>query len=463
MKTYLSPKNFIVGCMAVSAVVISSQASASGYAIREVSPTLMGNAYAGISTSNEDISSIAFNPATLAMIEENAIYISGTGIFPGIDANNVSGTVNVFTPPPLPPVISTPVEGHHSAGGVGKDAFVPAAFFGLDLSERVKLGLAVTSPFGLATKYDDDWVGRDFAVDSRLTSVNLAPMASFSFNEHLSVAAGFQAQYLDAKLSSVTSVPFEAGVIPPGIPVFGLNDVRNQVEGYGWGYGYTLGALYEFTERTRVGAGFQSKMDTTINGTASASASPEALAANPGVPGVVLASSGSAKTHITTPENINFGVSHDFNRHWTVMAEAQWTRWSRFQELAVDINSSVGETTSTVEENWDDSWFYALGATFRPDKKWTLRTGIAYDQTPVDDDFRNPTLPDSDRLTLAVGAGYNFAPCLRLDVGYSHLFFRGAEVDLNDVEAIPGETSKSMSADYNGHADIVSLGLSWEF
>lgn len=437
----LSSKNILVSLMSVSATFLSLQANASGYALREMGPSLMGNAYAGISTSDEDISAIAFNPATLAMMEGNQVYIAGSGIFPSITANNAQGHITWNGG-------NFPVTGQQDVSGVGKDAFVPAAFFGLDVNEQVKLGLAITSPFGLATTYPDNWAGRNFGVYTRLSSLNIAPMASFSFNKHFSIAAGFQAQYLDAKLKQATTLP---NLGDGGATIF---DIDSQLEGYGWGYGYTLGGLYEFTESTRIGIGFQSKIDTTLTGTASATSS---IIPGGGIPGT-----GPSETHITTPENINFGFSHDINRHWTVMADAQWTRWSRFDELQIDIDSHDGVSTTTVQEQWKNSWFYALGATFRPDKKWTFRGGVNWDESPVETQFRNPTVPDSDRFMLAAGIGYNFNPCVRVDLGYSIIFFRDAEVDLDDIPEA-GDATKSMSADYEGHANLVALGLSWVF
>src|SRR3954447_25162999 len=60
------------------------------------------------------------------------------------------------------------------------------------------------------------------------------------------------------------------------------------------------------------------------------------------------------------------------------MAEAQWTQWSSFDELKVKFDNSA-QPDNVTKENWHDSWFYAVGATWRPLDQLTLRTGVALD------------------------------------------------------------------------------------
>ena len=37
-------------------------------------------------------------------------------------------------------------------------------------------------------------------------------------------------------------------------------------------------------------------------------------------------------------------------------------------------------TQYVTDDNWEDTWFFALGATWRPNEMWTLRGGVALDQ-----------------------------------------------------------------------------------
>ena len=46
------------------------------------------------------------------------------------------------------------------------------------------------------------------------------------------------------------------------------------------------------------------------------------------------------------------------------MAEAQWTDWSVFDQLTVKFDNPA-QDDSVTEEEWQDSWFFALGSTFK--------------------------------------------------------------------------------------------------
>jgi long-chain fatty acid transport protein len=70
---------------------------------------------------------------------------------------------------------------------------------------------------------------------------------------------------------------------------------------------------------------------------------------------------------------------------------------------------------------WDDTWKFAVGATYKVSDQWKARFGIAFDQTPVTHD---PTvrLPDSDRWWLAVGTEYKWTPNWKFDAGFVYIF-----------------------------------------
>ena len=55
-------------------------------------------------------------------------------------------------------------------------------------------------------------------------------------------------------------------------------------------------------------------------------------------------------------------------------------------------------------EGYRDSWMIALGGSYKIDENWSLKSGVAFDETPVTSHFRAVTLPDSDRLLLGIGA-----------------------------------------------------------
>lgn len=90
--------------------------------------------------------------------------------------------------------------GNGGEGGVTK--VIPNMYFSKKLSDRFTVGIGINAPFGLATEYDNTWVGRYHAIESDVLTVNINPAVAYKINENLSVGAGFSVQYLKAKLSN---------------------------------------------------------------------------------------------------------------------------------------------------------------------------------------------------------------------------------------------------------------------
>jgi len=435
----------------VVGLIASQAALASGYAIKENSASLLGRAFAGSASASGDLSTIHYNPATLALVEGREVSFSGTYVDPTIKAKNAEGFG------PETPFGAEPVGGRTSDDNAALSGVIPAGYLGWNWRDDINFGVAVTSPWALGTNYHDNWSGNLYALKSELTSVNINPMVSYRFNKKLSVAAGVQAQYLEATLTKQAWLP--AAPFPPSP----ATAVHSKVTGNDWGYGYNLGLLYEFSEMTRVGLSYQSAIHQTLEGDATGvSDSTPDPTLNLGLGGALT---GTSKANIVTPENVNFSITHGFNEKWTGHAGVQWTRWNRFHDLTVDIenpNYVGGEISSTVDEKWDNTFFYNLGVDYQLNPDWVFRAGVAFDESPIDDDYRTPALPDGDRTWLSIGAGYNFAECGRIDVGYSYVFVEDVSVDLNDSNP-NNAASGSLTADYESNVNIVGVSLSWTF
>lgn len=62
---------------------------------------------------------------------------------------------------------------------------------------------------------------------------------------------------------------------------------------------------------------------------------------------------------------------------------------------------------------------YAVSATYPLSSHIKLRTGIAYDQTPTDEDHSAISIPDSNRICLSAGLNYTFDNQASVDFGVS--------------------------------------------
>jgi long-chain fatty acid transport protein len=153
---------------------------------------------------------------------------------------------------------------------------------------------------------------------------------------------------------------------------------------------------------------------------------------------------------------VRLAAYHRLAPRWALLAGIAWTRWSRFDDLVVSF-ANAAQPPVVQPERWTDSFRYALGVEYGPLGRWKLRAGTAYDETPVPSAVRRtPRIPDSDRVWLALGVGYQAGDGVRFDFGYAHLF--GLPSTTRNPEPVTGHV---LRGDVTGAADILGLQLTW--
>src|SRR5690606_23864541 len=130
---------------------------------------------------------------------------------------------------------------------------------------------------------------------------------------------------------------------------------------------------------TRLGLSYRSKVkidadgDTTL--TNRSVTNPFAIA---GIPGPV-----NASTTVELPDTAIFSVVHDLNSKWQLLADVSWTGWSSIKSLGIHNSGNV--PGDSLDLRFRDTWRVALGANYRLSQQWTLKGGVAWDQSPVHD------------------------------------------------------------------------------
>jgi long-chain fatty acid transport protein len=88
----------------------------------------------------------------------------------------------------------------------------------------------------------------------------------------------------------------------------------------------------------------------------------------------------------------------------------------------------------------------------------TLRTGVAWDQTPMPNpELRSPRVPGNDRTRVSIGGSYKINEHMSADVGYAHLF-----VDSTQINRTSAETGR-LAGTYESDADIFSVQFNYVF
>lgn len=482
-----SPVSLRLTAMAVLlAGALAPRAAASGFQLRDQSGSGQGNAYAGISAGGSDVASMFFNPAAMTRFQGNHLQIGFSAIAPSTkfsDGVATRGAVAAFG------VTASPVSGATSTGNVAKSAVIPTVYAMWSVDEDLKLGLSVNVPFGLTTEYDPAWSGRYHAIKSHLETLDIAPSIAYRMDPKWSMGFAFVARHAKAELSQAVDLGAQAqvavaaaGLTNPvigGAPAVsgGRADGIAKVNGNCWAYGYKLGFLYEPSEKLHFGLGYQSPVRSTIKGDVSFGVPTDALnqglgvlnAANPTQTATVAAlgqalgrgtANGPASAVLKMPATFSLGAIWDVAPTLALAGELAWTKWSTFHELRVQFANPGTQPDSVTEENWKDTLFISLGATWRPEGSWTYRLGVALDKSPVPDSTRTPRIPDADRTWASAGISYQFTKAFGIDAGYSHLFVKNSAINLqagsnpNDRNAF---YKGDLSGSYKNSIDILSV------
>lgn len=398
-------------------IFISTQTFSAAFGVAENSALGLGNAFAGGAASAEDASTVWYNPAGMTRIKGNQLVVGGHLIFPSFDFKD-DGSTRVF---------GTPVGGDSSNDG-GRVAFVPNLYYVHSLSDSLKLGLGVNAPYGLATKYNDDWAGRYQAIESEMITVNINPSIAWQTTPALSLGFGINVQYIEATLNNRVDLgPAE------GFAHLEADDVSA---------GYNLGALYQLSKDTRVGISYRSEIKHKLKGDVDFDAP---------VP--------FPDSHITAkadlPASASISIHHQYNTKVAIMADASWVGWSSVPELTISYDAPP--TTTSEELKLKDIVRLSIGSTYSTDGPWTFRTGLAYDEGAArTQSSRSPRFPDNDRYWVTFGASYQLADNLSIDAGYAHIFVPDTKINR------PGAGASAVIGEYESDADILSAQLRWD-
>jgi long-chain fatty acid transport protein len=428
--------------LAVAALLggASALASAAGFALIEQSASGMGNAFAGAAATAEDASTVFFNPAGMSRLE-------GAQVTVGAHLIDLSAKFSNSASSKPAAIVTNPLGGN--GGDAGGLAVVPNVYFVMPIGDRLNFGVGVNAPFGLKTEYDDNWAGRFQGIKSELTTYNINPSLSFKVTDTFAVGAGLNYQHLDVDLTNAVVL---------GANTEGRADLNAKDDAWGW----NVGVLFQPTPSTRVGASYRSKLDYKLEGTTSVTTAT-------GAP--VAAASGATNADITLPDSFSLSLAQRLNDQWEFLADATFTRWSDINRVNI-INSTNGTLRDSLVLDFQDTWRYSVGANYKLNDDWVLKGGVALDQSPVKGaSSRSVRLPDNDRTWVSVGAAMKVRQSGKLDIGYSHLFIKNADINFTRSQQAPGfttptpapGTASTVAGSYTGSVDIFSVQYSISF
>jgi long-chain fatty acid transport protein len=420
--------------------LVSAVAHANGYHFLHQSAEGIGTAYAANATSINDISAMFSNPASITRFDGLNVSTSATLDMPRSEFFNISATTYA----------GSKVNGEPRTLGQPIDTATGAATYAsYQFSEKVYFGLSFTAPYAYVSEYEDTAASRYTATLTKLFAYNLSPVVAWKANEKLSLSAGLNIQLYKNDVN--TMLPVNAVTPSPA------TDVESRIRATDISYGFSLGVEYELSERTRLGASYRSTIDHDFTGIFDLVGSPTNL--NTLKSALNLASlEGQASFSIATPSMLQFGIKHSINDKLELYGNANLTGWHAFKDTV--IRYSNGFPGSTVDNDWDDSWYVAVGAGYQLTDTLKVRAGVAYDWTPTPAPAVSPRAPNNDRMYGGLGLTYQRSEHWKFDAGYMFIRFQQAHVRLAGGNNLPRGT---LSGDLDLYANVFMFQLNHKF
>ncbi|MFE8709549.1 outer membrane protein transport protein [Aeromonas allosaccharophila] len=398
MTTTIFKKSLIAATIALA----TGQVHAAAFQLNEHSASGLGRAYAGEAAIADNASVLARNPAAMTTFDKMAVSVSGTYIKPDVDVEGaVYAGANKMAPA--------------SESGIAPAAFVPASYFIQPLNDQWAWGIGLFSNYGLSTEYSETFPAGAGAGNTELVTFNINPNIAYRVNEHFSVGAGINAVYGAAELNRFAGLLGPLNPPSQGGPL--ATDTRlAHLKGDTWGFGWNVGTLYEVNENHRFALTYRSQVDMSFDGDFQG-----ATSRNRTVDG---------NLKLDLPAQAEFAGYHRLSPQFAVHYSVNWTDWSAFQELKATSSQCAGGVCLQKDEKFKDSTRYSIGGTWYINPAWEARMGFAYDNTPIEADYRSLSIPDSDRVWYSAGATYHINTDMSVDFGMAYL--DGKEVDVNE-------------------------------
>ncbi|ELM6621532.1 outer membrane protein transport protein [Vibrio fluvialis] len=425
-------KKFLSIAVACGLASVSNLTQAAGFQLAEYSATGLGRAYAGEAAIADNAGSQWRNPAMLTYLKGTQISAGALYVNPNVD---VEGDVSFYGS-----TSST------SSSDYANDAVIPNFYISHQVNEKWALGLAFGTNYGMETELDSGFAASHFGDEAMVTTMEANANIAYQLTETVSIGGGIRYVMGEGHFGAKSPAQTEALGLTKGTTL-------KYMEGDDTSWGWQAGAAWQMTPNNRVGFAYKSEVDLKLSGSANMYVQSY---------GKVLSDTGYMM--LTLPATAELSTYHQLTDQFALHTSINWTDWSSFEKLQAELDT-MG-TVMVKEENWKDNYRFAVGATYQIDPKLALRSGVAYDTAAVSTKNRTITIPETDRIWLSVGAGYDVTEQLTLDAAFTYIFAKDADIlesrgydSDNSAEKVGGQFDGQMT----GNVWIVGVQASYRF
>ena len=420
-KSTMNKVSFKRTLLSTSLLMLSSNAIGSGFQLNSQSATGLGRAFSGDAVIADNASSMARNPASMALFEDVSLSLGLIAIKSMIEVKDTQ-------------YHSFNGSGYTSSSSnfddAGATSFVPNFHLIIPMDEQWTFGTNLYTNFGTRTDFGDSFTGSEYGGETEIVSTNLGLSLSYRLDSRWSLGGGIDFIYGQGTLKRNLSQQ-----LPESLPVHGQNvpvagqSVLDIDEASGWAVGYNLGVVYELNRFNRFGLSYRYSPSLTVE-------------------------DGEKEVTLSLPDMAEFSGYHDIkNSRFAFHYSIQFFRWSEFDKITFK-NTIPSETYY----DWKDTYHISIGTTYSLNRTWDLRMGYMYDES-AQDATRSISIPDSDRQWFSAGATYRVDSSSNVDIGFAYVL--GEDVTVEQSTPIPGEGIDLSTLNGTTRADGLLLGIQY--
>jgi len=374
--------------LTMTLLLTAAAAHAGGLWLRDFGGASQGRSNAAEAAGVESSSTVAHNPAGMALLDESQYSISGFAL-----AGNTKFDLQD----------TTIIAGNGDGGQAASTAPAGGLSYVHKINDRWSAGFGVAALTGASLDYGETWVGRYQAQKVDLLGLAAIPAVSWQATEKLSLGLGLPILY--TKLKQDLAIPDLQN------PVLGT-DGQARLKGDDTNVGVQAGAIYEFTERTRLGVMYMTKFDQKMDGDTDVD--------------LPAGGSGSITTDADLPlaEMVRVGLAHAFTDEYTLYLGAGWENWSKLDTIII----SGEQNAASVPVGWKDTWHGSAGLRYQRGDGFEAQVGVSYDSSPVDNDKRRAELPVDRQWRYSTSVSWQASKRMRvgtyityMDLGSAHM------------------------------------------
>jgi len=409
---------------------LSSLSHGAGFLIYEHGAAAMAMGGAFVALANNP-SAVFHNPAGIAFLDGTQISLGTTLITSNtsLELTNLATTVETVS-----------------------QWFYPSTFYiSHKINDRIAAGFGFFNPYGLGTKWDEDYPLKYIATRDDMKTFFFNPVVAIKLDENFSVAVGITYVYATLDFDRVNLVDLTG---------YGgsIYEAPIEVKGTGSAFGLNAGALYR-GENFSLGFNWRGGFDLDLEGDLALDNSNIPAVFQPSVP-----TEADVATSMGIPHILGFGVAFNLTESLIFTADLHYVLWSSFKEFVIEVDNPdpVPDETEEFLEDWKDSYIIRAGLQYMVSENFALRAGFLYDKTPQPVETMDPLLPDANRWAITGGFGYKSGNFV-IDVAYQYEPFADRESENRGLVLHPVTEINLGLGTYSTTAHLIGVSIGFIF